>query len=141
MISVFTGAANPASVVALEPTTLWVIYQDAMQRLLETQPQLVQRIILVMAGRILHLIDLVEDLSLRSVEERLARFLVVGSENGIVQRRRWATQAELASQLGTVPDVLNRAFRRLVEEELIVLERHQISIIDLEGLEAKAKDM
>ncbi len=87
MISVFTGAVNPASVVALEPTTLWVIFQDAMERLLDTQPQLVRRIIQVMAGRILHLVDLVEDLSLRSVEARLARLLVDESENGVVERK------------------------------------------------------
>ncbi len=139
MLSVFTGAANPASVVALEPATLWVIYQEAMQRLLDSQPQLVRRVIQVMAGRILHLIDLVEDLSLRSVEARLARLLVEEADNGIVQRRRWATQAEIAARLGTVPDVLNRVFRKLVEEELIQLDRQQISILDLEGLEAKAK--
>ena len=138
MISVFTGAVNPASVVALEPTTLWVIFQDAMQGLLDTQPQLARRIIQVLAGRILHLVDLVEDLSLRSVEARLARLLVDESENGIVERKRWATQTEIAARLGTVPDVLNRAFRKLVEEELIHLERHQISILNLEGLESKA---
>jgi CRP/FNR family transcriptional regulator len=137
MISVFTGAVNPASVVALEPTTLWVIFQDAMERLLDTQPQLVRRIIHVMAGRILHLVGLVEDLSLRSVEARLARLLVDESKNGVIQRKRWATQAEIAARLGTVPDVLNRAFRKLVEEEVIQLERQQISIIDLEELEKK----
>jgi hypothetical protein len=41
--------------------------------------------------------------------------------------------------LGTVPDVLNRALRNLVEAELIEVERQQIRILDREGLEDRSK--
>ena len=76
---------------------------------------------------------------LRSVEARLARLLLEQAEGESVQRRRWATQSEMASRLGTVPDVVNRALRKLAEQGLIHVERHQIQILDQEGLQAVAQ--
>ncbi len=52
----------------------------------------------------------------------------------MVQRQRWATQAEMAARLGTVPDMVNRALRKLSEAGMINVERHQIQILDKEGL-------
>jgi CRP/FNR family transcriptional regulator len=86
---------------------------------------------------VLNLLALVEDLSLRTVEERLVRMLLEQADEGILHRRRWATQTEMAARLGTVPDVLNRALRSLAEEGLIQVKRHQIQILDRQGLEAK----
>jgi CRP/FNR family transcriptional regulator len=87
---------------------------------------------------VLHLVKLVEDLSLRSVESRLARMLIDGSASGVIQRHRWTTQAEMAARLGTVPDVVNRALRKLVEEGAIELDRHQIRLLDPDLLRSKA---
>ncbi len=81
---------------------------------------------------------MVEDLSLRSVEARLARLLLAQTHTNILPRHRWATQAEIASRLGTVPDVINRALRSLAQEGLIKVERHQIQLLNKAGLETKA---
>jgi CRP/FNR family transcriptional regulator len=108
-----------------------------MQQLLETHPALAHGVIRDLAGRLQHLVGLVEDLSLRTIESRLARTLLEGLVNNEIPRRKWATQNEMAARLGTVPDVLNRALRKLVEEGLISVTRHQIRIIDPEGLRSK----
>lgn len=136
-VGVFVSATNPGTVVALEPTTLWIIHRDTMQRLLEEHPALARIVIENLAERVQHLVSLVEDLSLRTVEARLARLLLEQASGGTVERRRWATQAEMAARLGTVPDVLNRALRGLVEDALIEVARHQIRILDESGLEAR----
>jgi len=137
-IGVFVEAANPATVIALEPTTVWVIQQAVMLRLLDEYPVLGRVIIRRLAERVQQLITIVEDLSLRTIEARLARYLLAQSTAEQLQRPRWATQAELASRLGTVPDVLNRALRSLAKDNLIVVERHQIQILDDAGLAARA---
>lgn len=137
-IGVFVESPNPATVVALEPATVWIVRRETMLQLLDEYPDLARVIIQNLAGRVLHLVALVEDLSLRTVETRLARLLLEQSEGEVLQRRRWTTQAEMAARLGTVPDVLNRALRSLVEKDLIEVERHQIRILDRQGLEAKA---
>ena len=137
-IGVFVEAANPATVITLEPTTVWVIQQAVMLRLLDEYPVLGRMIIRRLAERVQQLITIVEDLSLRTIEARLARYLLAQSTAEQLQRPRWATQAELANRLGTVPDVLNRALRSLAKDNLILVERHQIQILDDAGLAARA---
>ena len=138
-VSVFSGEPNRASVDALEQAVVWLVPRDAMLRLLDANPTLAQLVIQDLAGRVTHLIELVEDLSLRTVESRLARLLLEHASDETLERRRWATQAEMAARLGTVPDVLNRALRKLAEQGLIQVARHQIQIINREGLEKVAQ--
>lgn len=138
-ISVFTDAPNQATVSALEESLVWIIRREVLLKLIEEQPALARQVIQDLAGRVIHLVRLVEDLSLRSVEARLARLLLEQAQGDSVQRRRWATQAEMAARLGTVPDVVNRALRKLSEAGLIHVERHQIQILDQEGLKKVAQ--
>jgi len=137
-IGVFTGVPNPATVMALETSAVWSIRREAMLRLLDEHPPLAKTVIQELAERVLHLVSLVEDLSLRSVESRLARLLLEQAEGTTVQRERWATQAEMASRIGTVPDVLNRALRKLADEGAIEVARHRIRILDQDKLTASA---
>jgi len=137
-IGVFAGGVNQVTVEALEATVLWIIPRETLLGLMDTHPSLCRLITQNLAQRVLHLISLVEDLSLRTVEGRLARILLEQSRGDLVSRQRWSTQAEMASRLGTVPDVINRALRNLVEGGLIRIERHQIHILDREGLADKA---
>jgi CRP/FNR family transcriptional regulator len=109
-----------------------------MLRMLPAHPELAQRVAKSLAQRVLHLLSLVEDLSLRTVEARLARHHLDRAEDETLHRRRWATQTEMAARLGTVLDVLNRALHRLAREGLIDVERHEIRILDREGLRAVA---
>lgn len=112
-VGVFTGTPNPATVTALEPSTVWMIPREKMLALLETHPPLALMVIQDLAGRVLHLITLVEDLSLRKVESRFARLLLEESQDNIIPRQRWATQTEMAARLGTVPDVASRTIRKI----------------------------
>ncbi len=137
-IGVLAGAHNLVTVTALEAAVVWLLRRTTVVEWLQRDPRLALRITENLAQRVLHLIALVEDLSLRSVEERLAQLLLQHAVDGTVHRRRWATQAEMAARIGTVPEVLGRALRELAEEGLIRVERQQIQILDAAGLKAKA---
>jgi len=138
-VGVFAGANNPATVVALEAGAVWLIDRNTIIRLLDRHPRLARSVVENLARRVLHLASLAEDLSLRTVEARLARLLLDRAKESVLHREHWATQAEMAARLGTVLDVLNRALQQLVNEELIEVERHQIRILDRDGLKAKAR--
>jgi CRP/FNR family transcriptional regulator len=138
-ISVFTDAPNQATVAALETSAVWLIQRELLLRMMDEHPTLARQVVKDLAERVMNLIHMVEDLSLRSVEARLARLLLEQAEGASVQRRRWATQAEMASRLGSVPDVVNRAMRKLAEGGLIHVERHQIQILDKEKLKSVAQ--
>jgi CRP-like cAMP-binding protein len=137
-VSVLADTPNQVTVIALEAATVWLIRRDTLVRLLEVDQRLARAITQNLANRVLHLMSLIEDLSLRTVESRLARLLLEEATEATLHRRSWATQAEMAGRLGTVPDVLNRALRKLADEGLIRVDRHQIQILDRTELEAKA---
>lgn len=137
-VSVFTDTPNPATVTALEPSVVSTIPRARMMHLLDTQPALARVIIRDLAGRVLHLIGLVEDLSLRRVESRFARLLLAEAQDNVIRRKRWATQNEMAARLGTVPDVVSRTVRRLVEQGVLQVTRSEITILDRARLELLA---
>ena len=133
-IGVLASSTNPGTVIALEPATLWIIERESLLHILDEHPALAGMIIQTLAARVQRLMKQVEDLSLRSVEERLARLLMEESSQGVVPRRKWDTQAEMAARLGTVTDVLNRSLRRMEDKGLIEVERDQIRILDQDSL-------
>lgn len=136
-IGVFVNQPAPATAIALESTELWMVPRDVIRQMVMANPAMLLPVVEFMANRISELIELVADLSLHTVTARLARLLLEQAEGDVVHRRRWATQSEIAARLGTVPDVLSRALRTLVEEKLIELARQQIRILDRPGLTAK----
>ncbi len=138
-MGIFIDRPNPATVIALEPAGVWLLQRAAFHDALAGNPELALCVAEALADQVVHLVQLVSDLSLHSVEARLAQRLLDIAEADVVVRQRWATQAEMAASLGTVPDVLGRVLRKLEEEQLIRVERHQISLLDRAGLTAKAQ--
>lgn len=138
-LSVFTDAPNQATVTALEISQVWMVRREALLSMMDSYPALARQVVKDLAGRVMHLVRMVEDLSLRSVEARLARLLLEQAEGGLVQRRRWATQSEMAARLGTVPDVVNRALRKLAEAGIIHVDRQKIQVLDQEALSVVAQ--
>jgi CRP/FNR family transcriptional regulator len=136
-IGVFVNRLAPATAIALEAVEIWVLPRAAIQQILVAKPEMALTVIEFLANRIAELTDMVAALSLQTVTQRLARVLLEQAEGDVIYRRRWATQAEMAAHLGTVPEVLNRSLRSLVEEQLIEFSRQQIRILDRQGLVAK----
>ena len=133
-IGAFASRPNPATAIALEPAGVWLLQRAAIARLAREQPDFAQRIIEIMADRVIDLVSLVADLSLRSVTGRLARLVLEEAEGDVHQRPRWRTQAELAARLGTVPDVVQRALRGLENEGAIEIQPREIRIRDRDAL-------
>jgi CRP/FNR family transcriptional regulator len=132
-----TQGANHATVEALTPVTAFVITKDDLRRLTGECPELALALLQDFADRLHHLTNLVEDLALRTVRERLARFLLHhAGESGVA--RRW-TQDEIAAHLGTVRDVVGRTLRAFVDAGLVQMDRQRIVLLDREGLEAEAR--
>ncbi len=133
-VGVFANQPNPATAIALEPAGIWLLPHQTLARTLRQNPDFAQYALAKMAERVLHLVTLVADLSLRPVTGRLARLLTEDAVDGVLQRPRWYTQTELAARLGTVPDVVQRALRQLENDGLIEVERQQIRILDAPAL-------
>ncbi|MCB9137341.1 MAG: Crp/Fnr family transcriptional regulator [Caldilineaceae bacterium] len=133
-LSIFANKQNPATAVALEAVNAWLIPRRAVQQLLIDYPQVAIQVIESVADRAIYLASLVADLSLHSVEGRVARLLLREADADVMARRPWATQTELAARLGTVPDVLSRALRSMAGAGIIAVERSEIRILDRDAL-------
>lgn len=136
-VSFFANHPVPATAIALEATELWILPRDPIHQMLVSSLASALQVIEYLANQINELMALVTDLSLYTITERLARLLLAQAESDVVHRQRWATQADMAARLGTVPDALSRALHGLVEEGLIEVARDQIRILDPHGLAAK----
>lgn len=131
-VAVFDGGPNPANAVATEPTTVWVLSRQAMLEAIEHYPQVALAVMHNLGTRLRHLVNLVEDLSLRQVSARLAKLLL---ETATGEEHRPLTQQEIAAQLGTVREMIGRSLRQLETRGLIRVERGRITIVDRKGLE------
>ena len=142
-IAVFSGTAYPGTVAALEDVDVWTIPADEFLGLTKQYPALAMAIIRHLSDRVLHYIGLVEDLSLRNVETRLANTLLQHAEarDGqlIVPRRGWATFDEMAVRLGTVRDVLSRGLKTLEAEGLLRVEKQAIVLLNPKGLAERGR--
>jgi CRP/FNR family transcriptional regulator len=141
-ISALTGVPYPCTVTALEGVVVWAIPAQTVLDLIPRGPAFAMAVIRQLGERVLQYINLVEDLSLRSVESRLAHTLLHYAElrDGqlIVPRREWTTFDQMAVRLGTARDVLSRALKNLEGEQLLRVEKQSIVLIDLKGLAERA---
>lgn len=142
-IAVLTGTTYPGTVVALDDVKAWAIPSNIILDLIPRHPAFAMAVIRHLGTRVLHYVNLVEDLSLRSVEARLSSSLLQNSvqRDGqfIVPRHEWTTFDEMAVRLGTVRDVLSRALKTLEAEGLLKVEKHAILLLDPKGLAERGK--
>lgn len=138
-VGVLARRPNPATAIALEESGIWLIPRSALEGIVLAYPTVAMQIIENMADKIIELVTLAADLSLKTVEARFAKILLEQAEGDIIERRRWSNQTELAARLGTVPDVLSRVIRELTKAGLIEMDRQQIRILNRAGLELRAK--
>ena len=138
-IGALAKRANPATAVALEESGIWLIPRLALDKIVVEHPQVALQIIQNMADKIIGLVTLAADLSLKTVEARFAKLLLEQAEGDVIERRRWTNQTELASRLGTVPDVLSRVIRELTKAGILEMDKQSIRILDRAGLSARTK--
>ena len=122
--------------VAGEDVTLLNIRPELFNALLlESEP--FRRFVFGMYGeRLAEVMQLVEEVAFRRLDERLAQLLV---QRGPVLE---ATHQKLADELGSVREIVSRLLRGFEERGWVKLERERITVLDpkaLVALQAKAR--
>ncbi len=141
-LPVFDGGGYPASGSALENTeALFVSRADLRSICLET-PEVALKMLQVVGARLHRLVGIVEELSFSTVRRRLISWLLRQAsaegrttERGVVFTLA-ASHRKLASQIGTVRELVSRNLARLQAQSFIEMSGPQITILDREGLEA-----
>lgn len=136
----FTEQPMPAGVIAVEPSTLYLLSCQTLDQLIQSDPRLARAVIRHLAHKLQHVVQLVEDLSFRHVQARVAKVLLqsrmpqrgIGAGTG----RRPLTQREIAELAGTAREVVTRALGALEERGLIRVSRGGVEVLDEEHLKA-----
>jgi len=138
-LSVFSNEKNAVNVIAMEPAMVFSISQNKIEKMVVESPNFSRAVITGLALRVQYLLNQITNLSLYSVEERVARYLLDETEGGVVKRQSWKTQSEIAAHLGTVLDVFNRTLQKFAKQGFIAIDRDQIRIKNQTALEQIAK--
>lgn len=143
-VAVFDGGPNSENAVAVGATTVGFIPTAEMRALVDRHPEVAKAALRVFSSRQRALGDVVEDLALRDVTTRVARLLLgcIGRHAHIVEHAPDAcariTHREIASMVGSVREVVQRALKDLERDGAIALERSRIRIRDPAKLEQRA---
>jgi len=137
--AVFMPGGYPAFAEALEKSTAVLLPKDAFLRLLREEPGVSLQIIATLSRYLKLFADRIEDLSLKDVSARLARWLLqTADEKGRAFWDMEITKGDLASQLGTVSETLSRTLRKFQDAGWLQVRGRFLKILDRPGLEAVA---
>jgi CRP-like cAMP-binding protein len=112
-VPAFDGGPNPASVQAMEDAVIGTVPADELDRLIREHPRVARHLLRLFAARLRGFVELVTELSLYSVESRVARLLLVSSEQAPELAGLRITQQDMAAMVGTTREVAARALRVL----------------------------
>jgi CRP/FNR family transcriptional regulator len=128
----------------VEDSTLLFLPKKEFLDLCRHNSEVALAVIRTLAWRFRYLADLVEELSLKEVSHRLARFLRERALRLGIRTRRGIefpleeTNQQIGAEIGTVRDLVSRNLRRFVDRGIIRLERRKVIVLDMTELEAQA---
>lgn len=141
-LPVFDGGPYPASAVALEDTEIAFISREDFQAYCLDHPEVALKVLAFVGKRLRRLVGIIEELSFTTIRQRLVSVLVRLAQNEGKKTERGieillpGSHQELASQLGTVRELVSRNLMRLQAEGLLEVDARQIVIRDAKGLAA-----
>ncbi len=129
----------PANARAVEASSVLLVPKTEFLALVAKRPDLAMRMLGSMSQHLRVLVGLLDDLTLKDVETRLANWLVkrcrlARSGGGTI--KLGGTKRALAAELGTTAETLSRTFARFREAGLIDVSGSSVTVKEPDGLTA-----
>ncbi len=144
-LPVFDGGTYPASTSAVDDARVYFISRPDFHSLCLVHPQVPLKVLKVVGARLRKLVGIIEELSFTTVRSRLISVLVRLAQSGKrtpagIEIQLPPSHQDLASQIGTVRELVSRNLSRLQAEELIRMDAKTVIIPDLRRLKAQLED-
>lgn len=118
----------PASAQAMEACETVFLEQARFTRILVERPAISLHLVRTLGRRLRRLVGLIEQISFHEVIHRLARYVLERAEGGVPFDLE--TNAAIAAQLGTVPELVSRTLSRLHQSEVIGMSQRSVVWLD-----------
>jgi CRP/FNR family transcriptional regulator len=135
-VPMFDDGDYPSTVIADEETILLFLSKQDFRAACLQQPAIPLAAARVLAGRLRKTASLIETLSLRDVDRRLARLLLQegetsGKQDGHrVSMELSLTHQQIGARIGSVREVVSRAFARLQQHGLVQVDGRTVVLPD-----------
>lgn len=144
-VPLFEGGKYPANAQALEDSVILFIPKNEFMELILKNPLICLKISAGFAKRLRLMSRQMEDLTLKEVSNRLAKYIMdevkrTGTEylpEPFVKLT--ITKSTLASLLGTITETLSRTFKKMQNENIIRMDGKKIFVSNLSRLKDLAK--
>ena len=123
------------TIEAEQDTELWVIPAEVYRKLMEESAPLSNYTNELMASRFSEVMWLIEQVLWKSMDQRIAKFLL---EESVIEgtNRLSITHETIANHLGTHREVVTRMLRYFQNEGMVKLSRGVVELTDEDGLNA-----
>ena len=136
---IINGAVFPAIAETETDAKGYAIPAAKVQEWMQSEPQWQQYLFGLLAERMASLIELVDALAFRRLDNRLAEWLLLQSE--LAQTLQIKTTHQLiADDLASSREVISRLLKEFEREQLILLGRGDIKIIEIKKLHRIASE-
>ncbi|HWW02651.1 MAG TPA: Crp/Fnr family transcriptional regulator [Candidatus Acidoferrum sp.] len=136
-----TMSGYPADARAVESSQILLVQKSGFLELLKRQPELGLRMLGSMSLHLRSLVRQLEDLTLKDVETRLAKWLIKRCPNPDAAKpvtiELKTTKRVLAAELGTVSETFSRTLAKFREQRLLAVKGKTVTILCL----AKLRDL
>jgi CRP/FNR family transcriptional regulator len=140
-VPTFDDGLCPANAQAVEDSSLLLIRRNDFEEVTRAYPEVAFGLLHHFANWLRRFTVRLEELSLKDVGARLAGYLLqvadeVGEQTpeGIVIQLK-DSQQEIASQIGTVREIVSRNFRKFQDMNLVTVKGRRVVVLDRKGLE------
>lgn len=141
-LPVFDGGNYPASTCAVDHARVYLISKQDFYSLCLVHPKVALKVLKVVGARLRRLVGIIEELSFTSVRSRIISYVLRLAARGRksldgLEVQLPSSNQELASEIGTVRELVSRNLSRLQAEGLIHMEGKTLRIPDLQRLQAE----
>jgi CRP-like cAMP-binding protein len=145
--ALFLEGNYPASAEAMTDCQLFFFPKKGFIDLIEKNPQLSINMIVSLSQFLRRFASLIEELSLKEISSRLAKYLMdlslkcerEGKLAGLVELD--VSKTQLASKLGTISETLSRTLSKMKSKGIINVQKNRIHILDRRALEEVASGL
>src|SRR5581483_6560546 len=139
-LPVFDGGNYPASAAAVDDATLLFVSKQDFHALCLAHPEVALKVLRVVGARLRRLVGIIEELSFTTVRHRLASYLLKLAQKGKrtpdgIEVELPASNQELASQIGTVRELISRNLSRFQAEGMLKIDGRRLTITNPKALE------